>query len=276
MIFYSICLCASQPLYVSPSPSLSIEPSFHSQSHSIGLHIILLPGPHRHVFHPNQEPADLTLILLLPKLALLWRLETILDVILSGFELDLYVADERPFAYWYALRTVEGALEIVGELREVVIEGGLSFTYISATRRCKCFVCGRIGSVALSELEFQARYMEGLRDLCKGMFVVSLIHLPLLTLFIHPSRRPELYSCSLLNFYLCLYRQLTLPQLSYVPERMHLNLLKRYKWAFLPQYGVITAKPVGHPDMKAFLDACAGVLAVSSITIFVACSTKWS
>ncbi|EIM82360.1 Mak10-domain-containing protein [Stereum hirsutum FP-91666 SS1] len=151
----------------------------------------------------TTDTADLTLLLLLPKLALLWRLETILDVILSGFELDLYVADERPFAYWYALRTVEAALEIVGELREVVIEG----------------------SVALSELEFQARYLEGLRDLCRGMFV------------------------------------LTLPQLSYTPERMHLNLLKRYKWAFLPQYGVITAKPVGHPDLRAFLDACAGVLA---------------
>lgn len=59
----------------------------------------------------------------MPKLALLWRLDTILDVVLSGFELDLYVADERPFAYWYAMRTVEAALEIVREMKGVVIEG---------------------------------------------------------------------------------------------------------------------------------------------------------
>lgn len=34
-------------------------------------------------------------------------------------------------------------------------------------------ICGWIGSIALSELDFRARYFAGLRDMCKGMFVVS-------------------------------------------------------------------------------------------------------
>lgn len=47
---------------------------------------------------------------------------------------------------------------------------------------------------------------------------------------------------------------------------MHLNLIKRYKWAFLPQYDSAIAKPVGHPNLKAFLDASARILAVGDIS----------
>lgn len=52
-----------------------------------------------------------------------WRACMIRDIILSGFELELYSSDERPFAYWYlqnVLFVQEGALQ---ELLKSVPQG---------------------------------------------------------------------------------------------------------------------------------------------------------
>lgn len=42
-----------------------------------------------------------------PDGALLWRLTALREIILFGFQLDLYALEERAFAYWYAIQVIE-------------------------------------------------------------------------------------------------------------------------------------------------------------------------
>jgi hypothetical protein len=50
------------------------------------------------------------IILKMPYAVLLWRLSTIREVVLSGFQLELYSPTERPFAYWYASQVIDAYL----------------------------------------------------------------------------------------------------------------------------------------------------------------------
>ncbi|KAH6919217.1 Mak10 subunit, NatC N-terminal acetyltransferase-domain-containing protein [Coprinopsis sp. MPI-PUGE-AT-0042] len=49
------------------------------------------------------------LIRLLPSTVLTIRLESIRDIVMSGFQLELYAPHEKPFAYWYLTSTLEKA-----------------------------------------------------------------------------------------------------------------------------------------------------------------------
>ncbi|KAF7969265.1 hypothetical protein HWV62_27864 [Athelia sp. TMB] len=42
-----------------------------------------------------------------PDAAQLWRLTTVREIVLSGFQLDLYALEERAFAYWYTTEVIE-------------------------------------------------------------------------------------------------------------------------------------------------------------------------
>ncbi|KAJ7145006.1 Mak10 subunit, NatC N-terminal acetyltransferase-domain-containing protein [Mycena crocata] len=46
----------------------------------------------------------------LPACALIWRLSVLREVVLSGFQLELYTSEEKPFAYWYASQVIEAHL----------------------------------------------------------------------------------------------------------------------------------------------------------------------
>jgi hypothetical protein len=52
----------------------------------------------------------------LPSVALLWRLSIIREIVLSGFQLELYAEEERSFAYWYAAQVMEAHLQCLDNL----------------------------------------------------------------------------------------------------------------------------------------------------------------
>lgn len=71
----------------------------------------------------TQEIPSGHLITRLPDVALLWRLSIVREVVLSGFQLELYGPDERCFAYWYAMEVVDVHLSCLDNLTSVIQEG---------------------------------------------------------------------------------------------------------------------------------------------------------
>ncbi|KAF8172074.1 Mak10 subunit, NatC N-terminal acetyltransferase-domain-containing protein [Pholiota molesta] len=59
----------------------------------------------------------------LPTVALLWRLSIVREVVLSGFQLELYAPGERAFAYWYAAQVIEAHLNCLDNILPVVQRG---------------------------------------------------------------------------------------------------------------------------------------------------------
>jgi hypothetical protein len=47
-------------------------------------------------------------------------------------------------------------------------------------------------------------------------------------------------------------------------QRMRLNFLRRYKWAFVPEYEDIDLQPFGHPSFTKFAAACEAAHKASS------------
>ena len=60
----------------------------------------------------------------LPNVILLWRLDIIREVLLSGFQLELYVEDEKSFVYWELSQVTHEHLAILHALEPVIPEGG--------------------------------------------------------------------------------------------------------------------------------------------------------
>jgi hypothetical protein len=58
--------------------------------------------------------------------ALLWRLSIVREVILSGFQLELYGREEKSFAYWYAVEVIDAHLSCLDNLMSIVQEGAHS------------------------------------------------------------------------------------------------------------------------------------------------------
>jgi hypothetical protein len=56
---------------------------------------------------------------------LLWRLSIIREVLLSGFQLELYVEDERSFVYWELSQVAHEHLSTLNALEPVVPKGEL-------------------------------------------------------------------------------------------------------------------------------------------------------
>lgn len=90
----------------------------------------------------QETPKDL-LITHLPDVVLLWRLSVVREVILSGFQLELYSREEKSFAYWYAVEVVDAHLSCLDNLTSVVQEGqshffGFVFSEIKYSFRYCC------------------------------------------------------------------------------------------------------------------------------------------
>ncbi|KAI6099194.1 hypothetical protein EDD16DRAFT_533325 [Pisolithus croceorrhizus] len=66
---------------------------------------------------PVQSGTDV--VTRLRHVVLMRRLETISDIVLSGFQLSLYSVNERPLAYWYLTRVLEQHLACLDEIIEV-------------------------------------------------------------------------------------------------------------------------------------------------------------
>lgn len=56
----------------------------------------------------------------------MWRLTAAENIILSGFQLELYAPHERTFAYWHLTQVIETHLGCVEDALEVLPSGVLS------------------------------------------------------------------------------------------------------------------------------------------------------
>ncbi|KAF9239144.1 Mak10 subunit, NatC N-terminal acetyltransferase-domain-containing protein [Melanogaster broomeanus] len=146
---------------------------------------------------PDNEP---DLLSRLRAAVLMSRLSVIREVIYSGFQLSLYSAEERVFAYWYAAQVLELQLSCMDEVMSEMPD-----------------------SAALEELRFQYIFMTALQAISSAVFSVSL------------------------------------KQLGSSWQRMRLNVLRRYKWAFIDQYEDIDLPPVGHPNFLKFTSCCSAI-----------------
>jgi hypothetical protein len=52
-----------------------------------------------------------------------WRFAILLEIVLSGFQLELYNMDERTFAYWYITQITEEHVAALTSLLSVVPKG---------------------------------------------------------------------------------------------------------------------------------------------------------
>ncbi|KIJ63356.1 hypothetical protein HYDPIDRAFT_113345 [Hydnomerulius pinastri MD-312] len=131
---------------------------------------------------------------------LMYRLSVIREVVFSGFQLSLYSAEERVFAYWYAVQVLEWQLSCLDQIMSEMSD-----------------------SAALAELRFQSIFLTALQAISSAIFSVSL------------------------------------SKIGSSWQRMRLNFLRRYKWAFIDEYEDIDLAPVGHPNFLKFTTCCSAI-----------------
>ncbi|KAF8835779.1 hypothetical protein BDN67DRAFT_974919 [Paxillus ammoniavirescens] len=149
----------------------------------------------------DLEPSnDLDLLARLRAVVLMYRLSVIREVIYSGFQISLYSAEERVFAYWYAAQVLELQLSCMDEI-----------------------MSGMPESAMFEELRFQFMFLTALQAISSAIFSVSL------------------------------------KKITSSWQRMRLNFLRRYKWAFVDEYEDIDLAPVGHPNFLKFTTCCSAI-----------------
>jgi len=82
-------------------------------------------------FHSLQAPLtqvykrteNAQLLRLLPHMPLMWRLTAAENIILSGFQLELYAPHERTFAYWYLTQVIETHLGCIEDVLVILPPG---------------------------------------------------------------------------------------------------------------------------------------------------------
>lgn len=104
----------------------------------------------------EEIPQNL-LITRLPDVALLWRLSVVREVILSGFQLDLYSREERPFAYWYAVDVIDTHLSCLDNLTSIAPQD----------------------TAAYREMAYQTQFLTALRSICAALFTILMPLAPL-------------------------------------------------------------------------------------------------
>ncbi|KAF7324457.1 hypothetical protein MSAN_02517700 [Mycena sanguinolenta] len=88
----------------------------------------------------------------LPACALVWRLSVIREVVLSGFQLELYTSEEKPFAYWYASQVMDAHLACLDAMLLAV----------------------EPDSLAARELRFQHSLLSALQAMTIPLFALSI------------------------------------------------------------------------------------------------------
>ena len=61
----------------------------------------------------------------LPAAAALWKLTVAREIILAGFQQELYATYERPLAYWFLAHILEQHLETLDQLKSLIPQGRL-------------------------------------------------------------------------------------------------------------------------------------------------------
>jgi hypothetical protein len=124
--------------------------------------------------HSSMDDDIRTLASLVPQIPALWRLTSIREVVLSGFQLELYTMEERAFAYWYTAQVLEDHIDCLNNIQAVVSRG----IYMNPNEG-GLFSCRHADSTAWAEHNFQHTFLEALRELCLALVPVS-CHLSIL------------------------------------------------------------------------------------------------
>ena len=100
----------------------------------------------------------------------------------------------------------------------------------------------RPGSPAFDEYQFQSIFLTALQAISWAVFSVRTLRF--------------------VRRFICLThlgRQVSLKKLGTSWQRMRLNCIRRYKWAFIDDYDDIEQPPVGHPNFLKFTAACSAI-----------------
>ena len=105
-----------------------------------------------------------------PRTAQLWRLAASREVILSGFQQELYAPEEKPIAYWYLSRVLEVHLCCIDGLLPVVPRG------TSIANQRGDMIDLSLDTAASRELNFQKSHLTALQLICIALVSVWRIH----------------------------------------------------------------------------------------------------
>lgn len=173
-----------------------------------------------------QEVPKGLLIARLPDVALLWRLSVVREVILSGFQLELYSREEKSFAYWYAVEVIDAHLSCLDNLISIVQDGAHS--HFSFLVLCLVKLNTFLDTAAYREMVYQSQFLTALSSICAALFTVSM------------------------------------PLASFDWVRIRPNFYRRYKWAFRSCYDDSETPVVAPPELYRFINACGESLKVDS------------
>lgn len=134
-------------------PDVSAHPSSsHTFSHDIFI----------------KDTATTMILSSIPLAAQLGRLSACREVIISGFQQELYAPEEKPIAYWYLSRVLDAHMNCIENLLPLVSPGTISV--VTPTRRADE---RSTDSTAYRELRFQAAHLSALQMISTTLVVVS-------------------------------------------------------------------------------------------------------
>ena len=150
------------------------------------------------------------------------------EVILSGFQLELYGREEKSFAYWYAVEVIDAHLSCLDNLTSVAEEGAhshfiCSFVLVLYLKRPNTL----LDTAAYREMVYQSQFLTALRSICAALFTVSM------------------------------------PLASVDWARIPPNFYRRYKWAFKSCYDDSETPVVALPEFYRFTKARGDYLKVN-------------
>lgn len=112
-----------------------------------------------------QDPDTAAILAALPRVAQLWRLAASREVILSGFQQELYAPEEKPIAYWYLSRVLEVHLSCMDDLIPVVPRGTSEDCLLRMSHLFS-------DTAAARELDFQKLHLTALQLICTALVSV--------------------------------------------------------------------------------------------------------
>ncbi|KAF5318081.1 hypothetical protein D9619_012186 [Psilocybe cf. subviscida] len=109
------------------------------------------------------------------KVSLLWQLATLREIVLSGFQLELYAKEERAFAYWYTACIVELHLNCLHAFIPTLTQGSAELNETQTS--------------VYNEMLYQVQYLTALQAMC---LACSIVCMPLMS-FDWQTLRPNFY-----------------------------------------------------------------------------------
>ncbi|KAI9069479.1 Mak10-domain-containing protein [Trametes sanguinea] len=81
--------------------------------------------------HCPSDVETASVLRVVPRAAQMWRLSATREVILSGFQQELYAPEEKPIAYWYLSRVLDTHLECIEEVLPLIPQDTPAFRELS-------------------------------------------------------------------------------------------------------------------------------------------------